>query len=386
MGEAILRRDDRHRPVYSFWSPVPVEAEPACRHFDCTMERVTGSSCDCPRSVRPGRARAVALTPRRPRGSPRVHAAGDARHRAVRPEAPAFTRREVHAHPTHDTAPFARKPPRSRGGRFTLTLRTTPRRPRGSPRVHAAGGSRSPYARHRAVRPEAPAFTRREVHAHPTHDTAPSARKPPRSRGGRFTLTLRTTPRRPRGSPRVHAAGGSRSPYARHRAVRAEAPAFTRREVHAHPTHDTAPSARKPPRSRGGRFTLTLRTTPRRPRGSPRVHAAGGSRSPYARHRAVRAEAPAFTRREVHAHPTHDTAPSARKPPRSRGGRFTLTLRTTPRRPRGSPRVHAAGGSRSPTHDTAPSARKPPRSRGGRFTIRLPTTPGRPRGRVVGRT
>jgi len=40
-------------------------------------------------------------------------------------------------------------------------------------------------------------------------------------------------------------------------------------------------SARTPPRSRGGRFTFALRVTCARPRGSPRVHAAGGSPSTY---------------------------------------------------------------------------------------------------------
>ncbi len=85
-------------------------------------------------------------------------------------------------------------------------------------------------------------------------------------------------------------------PVAPRRAVRAEAPAFTRREVHLPPTHRAAPSARKPPRSRGGRFTFHRRSAPRRPCGGPRVYAAGGSRSPYARHRAGRVSAEASVR------------------------------------------------------------------------------------------
>ena len=192
--------------------------------------------------------------------------------RASRPEAPAFTRRERHLHPTA-RAPRAAKPPRSRGGSVTFTLRPAPPRrkpprsrggsvtftlrpasPRaGSPRVHAAGASPSPYGpRPRA--PEAPAFTRRERHLHPTARAARAA-KPPRSRGGSVTFTLRPAPPRA-GSPRVHAAGASPSPYG-----------------------------------------------PCRARRSPRVHAAGASPSPYGpRRRAL--EAPAFTRRERHLHPT----------------------------------------------------------------------------------
>ena len=70
------------------------------------------------------------------------------------------------------------------------------------------------------------------------------------------------------------------------RAHRANAPAFT-------------PAAWMPPRLRP-------------PRGCPRV---------YAR----RVDAPAFTRREVHHHPTHRAAPTAPMPPRLRPGRETGT-------------------------------------------------------------
>ena len=146
-------------------------------------------------------------------------------------------------------APAHRKPPRLRGGSLTFTLRPR-RRTRGSP---AFTRGASP--------PEAPAFTRREPHLHPT---------PP--------------------APRAHP----------------EAPAFTRREPHLHPT--PPPRTRhpgKPPRLRGGSLTFTLR--PRRARRTP--------------------EAPAFTRREPHLHPTRP-ARHARDP--------------------GSPRVYAAGASPSP--------------------------------------
>ena len=163
-------------------------------------------------------------------GSPRVHAAGA----SPSPYAP---------------RPRVQKPPRSRGGSVTFTLRTAPRAFR-SPRVHAAGASPSPYAP-RPPRSEAPAFTRREHHLQPTH----------RARAFR--------------SPRVHAAGASPSPYA------------------------PRPRVQKPPRSRGGSITFNLRTAP------------------------ARSEAPAFTRREHHLHPTH------------RACAFR------------SPRVHAAGASPS---------------------------------------
>ena len=145
-------------------------------------------------------------------------------------DAPAFTRREAHLHPTPPASralgsPRTRMPPRLRGGRLTFTLRP-PRPALGSPRTDAprlrGGRLTFTYA-------PRPALSRDE---------------PPRLRGGRLTFTLR--PPRPRTRKPAHP----------------DAPAFTRREAHLHPT---------PPRPR---------TKPRT--GCPRVYAAGGSPSPYA--------------------------------------------------------------------------------------------------------
>jgi hypothetical protein len=135
------------------------------------------------------------------------------------------------ARPEAPAPPCAGKPPRA-----------------GSPRVYAAGASPSPY-----------------VCRAPAH--APRPRKPPRA-----------------GSPRVYAVGALPSPYVAGTPARApeapacpEAPAFTRREPHLHPT---SPAPSHAP-------------------GSPRVYAAGASPSPYVAGIPARApEAPAFTRWE----------------------------------------------------------------------------------------
>ena len=101
-------------------------------------------------------------------------------------------------------------------------------------------------------------------------------------------------------------------------------------------------------------LTLIPGRTPEANSPSPeyrRVHAAGASPPPYDQPHHHRTEAPAFTRRERHLHPTCGP-PSCEKPPRSRGGSLTFTLTTSP----------------------ATIHRKPPRSRGGSvtFTLRRP--------------
>jgi hypothetical protein len=135
-----------------------------------------------------------------------------------------------------------------------------------SPRVHAAGASPSPYA--------APHCVCR-------------AQKPPRSRGGSFTFALRR--------PTL-------------RLPRAEAPAFTRWELHLRPTPPhTASATRRSPRVHAVGASPSPYAAPHcvcHP-GSPRVHAVGASPSPYAPH----------------------PAQPAQKPPRSRGGSFTFALR-----------------------------------------------------------
>ena len=55
----------------------------------------------------------------------------------------------------------------SRHCRVTSRYAPSPRPPQRSPRVHAAGGSPSPYAASARHGQEAPAFTRREVHLQP---------------------------------------------------------------------------------------------------------------------------------------------------------------------------------------------------------------------------
>jgi hypothetical protein len=99
-------------------------------------------------------------------------------------------------------------------------------------------------------RREAPAFTRRERHLHPTSRLRGQLEKPPRSRGGSVIFTLRRASAGNWRSPRVHAAGVSPSPYV---------PAPCRREA-------SVPSQTR---------VSALGS------GSPRVHAAGVSPSPY---------------------------------------------------------------------------------------------------------
>ena len=137
-----------------------------------------------------------------------------------------------------------------------------------------------------------------------------------------LTLIPGRTPEANSPSPeyrRVHAAGASPPPYDQPHHHRTEAPAFTRRERHLHPTCGPPSRAEKPPRSRGGSLTFTLRAA----------------------------------------------RPRAKKPPRSRGGSLTFTLRPAPPRSQRSPRVHAAGASPSPYEGPATIAKQPPRSRGG---------------------
>ena len=244
----------------------------------------------------------------------------------ARREAPAFTRREVHLHPTRRAA-HARRSPRvyAAGGSPSPYV---PRHPPGSPRVHAAGASPSPYVP-RTAQPGSP-----RVHA---------------AGGSPSPYVPRT--RQP-GSPRVHAAGASPSPYAAaRRHTHREAPAFTRREPHLHPTSRAHASPRSPRVHAAGASPSPY--VPRTPQlGSPRVHAAGASPSPY-----VAAPTQLGSPR-VHAaggspSPYASRRTRAEKPPRLRGGRLTFTLASRP---------HAA--------------RKPPRSRGGRltFTLRLAPT------------
>jgi hypothetical protein len=331
--------------------------------------------------------------------SPRVYAAGASRSpydpsATARGEAPAFTRREPHVRPTTLPHPRVEKPPRLRGGCLTFALRPFRNRVWRSPRVYAAGASRSPYDPSASACGEAPAFTRREPHVRPTTLPHPRVEKPPRLRGGSLTFALRPFRNRVWRSPRVYAAGASRSPYDPSASACGEAPAFTRREPHVRPTTLPQPRVEKPPRLRGGSLTFALRPFRIRVWRSPRVYAAGASRSPYDPSASARGEAPAFTRREPHVRPTTLPQPRVEKPPRLRGGSLTFALRPFRNRVWRSPRVYAAGASRSPYDPSAtacgeapaftrrephvrpttlphPRVEKPPRLRGGSLTFAL---------------
>jgi len=238
------------------------------------------------------------------------------------PEAPAFTRRESHLHATSPRRPA---PPRS-------------------PRVHAAGASPSTYVpapRHREGR----AFTRRESHRQPTSPRR-AAEKPPRSRGGSLTFHLRPRAAPPR-SPRVHAAGASPSTYVpapRHR----EAAVFTRREPRFYPTSRRYPAENRPPRPRP-ECLLSRVCSPaprRREANAPSETRVSGLRR--RRYPAENRSPPPRPECLLSRPPRPECLLSTEKPPRSRGGSLTITLRRLRTQPE-----------------------KPPRSRGGSVTFTL---------------
>jgi len=238
-----------------------------------------------------------------PLGSPRVHAAGA----SPSPYVPALSRRETPAPPRPECL-LSKLPPPPRpecllsraGGDQALCLRSAAASARPECLLSRAGGDQALCLRSAAASARPECLLSRA--------------------GGDQTLCLRSAAAsaglnavplgRPQGSPRVHAAGASPSTYVP-APRRREAPAFTRREYHLPPTSPRR-AAEKPPRSRGGSLTFHLRPRAAPPR-SPRVHAAGASPSTYVPAPRCR-EAPAFTRREPHLHPTSRRCPAEKRP------------------------------------------------------------------------